>query len=178
MSDTSTLSTASGTSSAPAQTSSAEDRATQKRNNLVIMLLLVSAFVVILNETIMSVALPHLMADLNITANSAQWLTTGFMLTMAVVIPITGLLLQRFNTRPMFIAAMSLFSFGTLIAAMAPGFEVLLAGRIVQATGTAIMMPLLMTTALTLVPAARRGQTMGNISIVISVAPEIGRAHV
>jgi len=174
MSDTSTLSTASGTSSAPAKAPSAEDRATQKRNNLVIMLLLVSAFVVILNETIMSVALPHLMADLNITANSAQWLTTGFMLTMAVVIPITGLLLQRFNTRPMFIAAMSLFSLGTLIAAMAPGFEVLLAGRIVQATGTAIMMPLLMTTALTLVPAARRGQTMGNISIVISVAPAIG----
>ena len=141
---------------------------------LVISLLLVSAFVVILNETIMGVALPHLMADLSITATAAQWLTTAFMLTMAVVIPITGFLLQRFNTRPVFLAAMSLFSLGTLIAAIAPGFEVLIVGRVVQAMGTAIMMPLLMTTVMTLVAPAARGKTMGNISIVISVAPAIG----
>ena len=144
------------------------------RNRLVISLLLVSAFVVILNETIMGVAIPHLMTDLSITASAAQWLTTAFMLTMAVVIPITGFLLQRFNTRPVFIAAMSLFSTGTLIAALAPGFEVLLLGRVVQASGTAIMMPLLMTTVMTLVAPASRGKTMGNISIVISVAPAIG----
>lgn len=141
---------------------------------LVISLLLVSAFVVILNETIMGVALPQLMADLNITASAAQWLTTAFMLTMAVVIPITGFLLQRFNTRPVFLAAMTLFSLGTLIAAIAPGFEVLIVGRVVQAMGTAIMMPLLMTTVMTLVAPAARGKTMGNISIVISVAPAIG----
>ena len=146
----------------------------QKRNNLVIRLLLVSAFVVILNETIMGVAIPHLVIDLGITEVAAQWLSTAFMLTMAVVIPITGFLLQRFNTRPIFIAAMSLFSIGTLIAAVAPGFEVLLAGRVVQASGTAIMMPLLMTTVMTLVPPATRGRTMGNISIVIAVAPAIG----
>ena len=77
------------------------------RNKLVIALLLVSAFVVILNETIMGVAVPHLMTDLDITAGAAQWLTTGFLLTMAVVIPITGYLLQRLNTRPVFILAMS-----------------------------------------------------------------------
>jgi DHA2 family lincomycin resistance protein-like MFS transporter len=147
---------------------------TSRRNKLVLRLLLVSAFVVILNETIMGVALPQLMNDLDITASAAQWLTTAFMLTMAVVIPITGFLLQRFNTRPIFIAAMTLFSIGTLIAAIAPGFEVLLIGRIVQASGTAIMMPLLMTTALTLVPKSSQGRTMGNISIVISVAPAIG----
>jgi DHA2 family lincomycin resistance protein-like MFS transporter len=144
------------------------------RNNLVIRLLLVSAFVVILNETIMGVAMPRLMSALDITATAAQWLTTAFMLTMAVVIPITGFLLQRFNTRPVFIAAMSFFSLGTFIAAVAPGFEVLLIGRIVQACGTAIMMPLLMTTVMTLVEPAKRGRTMGNISIVISVAPAIG----
>lgn len=146
----------------------------ERRNKLVINLLLVSAFVVILNETIMGVAIPHLVVDLGITEVAAQWLSTAFMLTMAVVIPITGFLLQRFNTRPIFIAAMSLFSLGTLIAAMAPGFEVLLAARVVQASGTAIMMPLLMTTVMTLVPPATRGRTMGNISIVISVAPAIG----
>ena len=162
------------TTTASAPTTKADLHPDAKRTRLVIRLLLVSAFVVILNETIMGVALPHLMDDLNITAIAAQWLTTAFMLTMAVVIPITGFLIQRFNTRPIFIAAMTLFSTGTLIAAVAPGFEVLLVGRIVQATGTAIMMPLLMTTVMTLVAPASRGKTMGNISIVISVAPAIG----
>lgn len=151
-----------------------EHASLDKRNRLVIRLLLVSAFVVILNETIMGVALPRLMRDLSIDAAAAQWLTSAFMLTMAVVIPITGFLLQRFNTRPVFIAAMTLFSAGTLIAAVAPGFELLVVGRVVQASGTAIMMPLLFTTVMNLVPPASRGRTMGNISIVISVAPAIG----
>ncbi len=144
------------------------------RDKLVITLLLISAFVVILNETIMGVAIPRLVEDLGITVGAGQWLTTAFMLTMAVVIPITGYLLQRFNTRPVFIAAMGLFSLGTLISALAPGFEVLVAGRVVQASGTAIMMPLLMTTVMTLVPPSSRGKIMGNISIVISVAPALG----
>ncbi|WP_442864295.1 MDR family MFS transporter [Arthrobacter sp. ATA002] len=144
------------------------------RTKTVIGLLLVSSFVVILNETIMSVALPRLMADLNITAGTAQWLTTGFMLTMAVVIPATGFLLQRFSMRGLFMTAMSLFSAGTLLAALAPGFGTLLAGRVIQAGGTAIMLPLLMTTVLNAVPAHRRGRMMGTISIVIAVAPAIG----
>lgn len=150
------------------------DAALRRRNTLVISLLLVSTFVVFLNETIMGVALPHLMEDLAISAVAAQWLTTAFLLTMAVVIPITGLLLQRFHTRQVFIAAMSLFSLGTLVAALAPGFDVLLAARVIQASGTAIMMPLLMTTVMELVPERERGRTMGNIAIVMSVAPAIG----
>src|SRR5690554_84051 len=144
------------------------------RNRLVIALLLVSTFVVFLNETIMSVAIPHLMADLGVAASVAQWLTTAFLLTMAVVIPVTGFLLQRLNTRPIFLLAMSIFTAGTLLCAVSPGIELLIAGRIVQAVGTAIMMPLLMTTVMTLVPPEARGKTMGNISIVMSVAPAIG----
>lgn len=144
------------------------------RNRLVIGLLLVSTFVVFLNETIMSVAIPHLMTDLGVTASLAQWLTTAFLLTMAVVIPITGFLLQRLNTRPIFMIAMSVFAAGTLVCAVAPGIELLIAGRVVQAVGTAIMMPLLMTTVMTLVPPEGRGKIMGNISIVMSVAPAIG----
>lgn len=144
------------------------------RNNRVIWLLLASSFVVILNETIMGVAIPHLVVDLDISISAAQWLTTAFMLTMAIVIPITGFLLQRFATRPIFIAAMGLFSAGTLIAALAPGFEVLLLARVVQASGTAIMMPLLMTTIMTLVLPSDRGRLMGRVSTVISVAPAIG----
>ena len=144
------------------------------RNRLVITLLLISTFVVFLNETIMGNALPALMEDLKITADAAQWLTTAFMLTMAVVIPITGFLLQRLNTRTVFITAMTLFSIGTLVAAISPTFGILVFARVVQATGTAIMMPLLFTTVLTLVPAQSRGRVMGNISIVISVAPALG----
>lgn len=136
--------------------------------------LLVATFVVILNETIMGVALPHLMTDLSITASTAQWLTTAFMLTMAVVIPVTGFVIQRTTTRATFVTAMTLFSTGTLVCALAPGFTVLLGGRIVQATGTAIMLPLLMSTVMTVTPPASRGRTMGNISIVISVAPALG----
>lgn len=137
-------------------------------------LLLVAGFTVILNETVMGVALPVLMRDLGVSAATGQWLTTGFMLTMAVVIPATGFIMGRFRLRPIFLTAMTLFTLGTAIAAAAPGFGVLLAGRVVQASGTAIMLPLLMTTALTLVPPSIRGRTMGTISIVISVAPAIG----
>lgn len=140
----------------------------------VIALLVVSAFVVILNETTMAVALPPIMEDLGITAGVGAWLTTGFLLTMAVVIPLTGYLLSRFTIRQVYFSAMTLFSLGTLIAALAPGFEFLLVGRVVQATGTGVMLPLLFTTVLTLVPASHRGRMMGVITIVIAVAPAIG----
>ncbi|WP_179609295.1 DHA2 family efflux MFS transporter permease subunit [Leifsonia shinshuensis] len=155
------------------ETSAARPRI-EPRDQRVIWLLLAATFVVILNETIMSVAIPKLMDDLHIDALAAQWLSTAFMLTMAVVIPITGFLLQRFTTRQVFITAMSLFSLGTLVAAIAPGFSILVVARVIQACGTAIMLPLLMTTLMTLVPPALRGRTMGNVSIVISVAPAIG----
>lgn len=151
-----------------------EQAAAQPANLGVIWLLLGAAFVVILNETIMGVAIPNLVDDLGITYAAAQWLTTAFMLTMAVIIPITGFLLERFSTRQVFTAAMTSFSIGTLTAAVAPGFEVLLVGRIIQATGTAMMMPLLMTTIMTLVPAESRGRFMGRISIVMAAAPALG----
>lgn len=145
-----------------------------RADSRIIWLLLGAAFVAILNETTMGVAIPHLIGDLGITAVQAQWLTTAFMLTMAVVIPISGFLLQRFTTRTVFVAAMSLFSLGTLIAFLSPGFPLLVVARVVQATGTAIMMPLLMTTIMTLVPPQIRGRIMGRVSIVISLAPAIG----
>ncbi|ANC32058.1 DHA2 family efflux MFS transporter permease subunit [Isoptericola dokdonensis] len=140
----------------------------------VISLLLVSGFVVILNETTMGIALPVIMEDLGITAAAGQWLTTAFLLTMAIVIPTTGWLLQRLGTRGAFILAMSLFSAGTLLAPLAPTFGLLVTARVVQATGTAIMMPLLMTTVMTLVPPHHRGRVMGNVSLVIAVAPALG----
>lgn len=140
----------------------------------VIWLLLVAAFVAILNETTMGIAIPHLNVDLGIPPELGQWLTSAFMLTMAVVIPTTGFILQRFTTRQVFIAAMISFSLGTLVALVAPGFEILLAGRVIQAAGTGIMMPLFMTTIMNVVPAQSRGRMMGRVGLVISLAPAIG----
>jgi DHA2 family lincomycin resistance protein-like MFS transporter len=147
---------------------------TSRRDLGVILTMLVATFVVILNETIMNVALPKLMSDLQITASTAQWLATIYMLVMAVLIPTTGFLMQRFTTRALFLAAMGAFSLGTLVAGLAPAFAVLLLGRMLQASGTAIMLPLLTTTILALVPLHRRGAMMGTVSIVISVAPAVG----
>lgn len=140
----------------------------------VIWLLLVAAFVAILNETTMGIAIPHLNSDLGIPPELGQWLTSAFMLTMAVVIPTTGFILQRFTTRQVFIAAMVSFSLGTLVALVAPGFGVLLVGRVIQAAGTGIMMPLLMTTIMNVVPPQSRGRMMGRVGLVISLAPAIG----
>lgn len=141
---------------------------------MMIAVLVVSAFVMILNETVLSVALRDLGVDLGVSTTTVQWLTSGFLLTMAVVIPTTGFLLERFTPRQIFLVSMTLFSAGTLLSALAPGFAVLLAGRVVQACGTAVMLPMLMTTVMRLVPASRRGATMGTITIVIAVAPAVG----
>ena len=145
-----------------------------RKDMRVIWLLLVAAFVAILNETTMGIAIPHLNADLGIPPELGQWLTSAFMLTMAVVIPTTGFILQRFTTRQVFIAAMIAFSLGTLVALVAPGFSVLLIGRVIQAAGTGIMMPLLMTTIMNVVPPQSRGRMMGRVGLVISLAPAIG----
>ncbi|SMB78437.1 DHA2 family efflux MFS transporter permease subunit [Deinococcus hopiensis] len=144
------------------------------RNRAIILVLLIASFVVVLNETIMNVALPTMITEFRVTAGVAQWLATAFMLTMAVVIPTTGFLMQRLSSRTVFFLAMGTFTAGTLLAAAAPTFEVLLLARVVQAIGTAIMLPLLFTTVMTLIPAERRGAVMGSISIVIAVAPALG----
>ncbi|MEU8078745.1 MDR family MFS transporter [Catellatospora citrea] len=142
----------------------------------VIRLLVLATFIVILNETIMINAIPSLMDALTITEQTAQWLSTAFMLTMAVVIPITGWFLQRVSTRGAYTTAMGLFLLGTTLAIVSPSFEVLLGARIIQASGTAVMMPLLMTTLMHVVPEHDRGRVMGNVSLAISVAPAMGPA--
>ncbi len=144
------------------------------RDYSVLRWLVAATFVVILNETTMVNAMPALMSDFAIEASTAQWLTTVFMLTMAVVIPTTGWLLQRLRTRQVFALAMTTFSVGTLAAALAPTFSVLLVARVVQASGTAVMLPLLMTTLLSVVHESDRGRVMGNVTLAISVAPALG----
>jgi MFS transporter, DHA2 family, lincomycin resistance protein len=140
----------------------------------IIATLVVTAFVMILNETVLSVAFPTLMQDLNISEVTVQWLSTGFMLTLAIVIPTTGFLLNRLSTRTVFITAMLFFLAGTALAALAPSFGVLMVARVIQAVGTAMILPLQMTAIMALVPFQHRGTVMGLSSVVISVAPALG----
>ncbi|HWK20658.1 MAG TPA: MDR family MFS transporter [Microbacteriaceae bacterium] len=149
-------------------------------HKVVLTLLLVSAFVVMLNETIVGVALPTIMKDLGVDPVTGQFLVTAYMLTMAIVIPLTGFLMKRFTTRAVFIGAIGLFTLGTAVGSLSAfmpveiQFGVLLVARILQASGTGVMTPLLMTSIMTLVPPARRGVMMGLIGVVISVAPVLG----
>nr|WP_245655284.1 MFS transporter [Nocardia coubleae] len=148
--------------------------AAKERTPTVIRVLVLATFVVILNETIMINAIPRLMEDLKVTEVAAQWVSTAFMLTMAAIIPTTGWFLQRVTTRTAYATAMATFMAGTVLSAVAPTFAVLLIGRIIQAGGTAVMMPLLMTTLMTVVAEKDRGRVMGNVTLAISVAPAMG----
>lgn len=120
----------------------------------VLVVLLSTAFVMMLNETTVAVALPAIMGEFHVSAATAQWLLTGFMLTMAVVMPTTGWMLERFSTRAVFIVAVAAFLLGTLLAALAPWFGVLLLGRLFQGAGTAVVLPLMMAVTMTLVAAS------------------------
>jgi DHA2 family lincomycin resistance protein-like MFS transporter len=141
---------------------------------LVVKLLVAATFVVILNETTMINALPSLMRDFGIDQRTSQWVNTVFMLTMASVIPLTGWFLQRVTTQTAFTVAMATFCTGTLLGMLAPTYAALLIARAVQGAGTAVMMPLLMTTVMTVIPMAHRGRVMGNMMMAISVAPALG----
>ncbi|RXZ01394.1 DHA2 family efflux MFS transporter permease subunit [Fictibacillus sp. S7] len=149
---------------------------TSYKQSTIVTLLLAGSFIAILNQTLMITAIPPVMAEMHITANSAQWLTTVFMLVNGIMIPVSAFLLQRFTTRQLFITAMSVFAFGTLVAGMAPNFEMLLLGRVIQSSGAGVMLPLMQTVFLMIFPVNKRGAAMGLIGLVISFAPAIGPA--
>ncbi|TFJ92372.1 MDR family MFS transporter [Lentibacillus salicampi] len=142
--------------------------------NTIVALLLAGAFISILNQTTMITAIPPIMNEMHVSANTAQWLTTVFMLVNGVMIPVTAFLIERFTTRQLFISAMSIFALGTLIAGIAPNFSVLLFGRIIQSGGAGMMMPLMQTVFLLIYPVHKRGAAMGLVGLVIQFAPAIG----
>ncbi|MDI4647207.1 MDR family MFS transporter [Cohnella hashimotonis] len=144
------------------------------RRGPIVFSLIIGAFVAILNETLLGNALPDLMKEFNVGATTIQWLSTAYMLVIGVLVPITALLQQWFTTRQMFLSAMTLFLIGTAISAFAPEFGVLLTGRVVQAMGTGLMLPVLMNTILVIFPIEKRGAAMGLIGLVIMFAPAIG----
>ncbi|USG63282.1 DHA2 family efflux MFS transporter permease subunit [Brevibacillus ruminantium] len=158
------------------QTSSKSNGGTfgSRSNFIVVMVMILGVFVAILNETLLNVALSKIMDDIGISPSTAQWLATGYLLVIGVLIPVTAFLIQRFTTRSLFLSAMGLFTAGTFIAAIAPGFSILLIGRVLQAAGTGLLFPLLTNVVFSIVSIEKRGSAMGTIGIVITFAPAIG----
>jgi EmrB/QacA subfamily drug resistance transporter len=140
----------------------------------ILAVLMIGAFITFLNNTLLNIALPSIMVDLDVEASTVQWLTTGFMLINGIMIPTTAFLIQKYSVRRLFLTAMGLFAAGTIIAGIAHSFPVLLIARMVQASGSAIMMPLLMNVMLVSFPVEKRGAAMGVFGLVLMGAPAIG----
>ncbi|GGH81717.1 EmrB/QacA subfamily drug resistance transporter [Pullulanibacillus pueri] len=137
-------------------------------------IMIAGALVAFLNQTLINIALPQLMNHFNISATTADWLTTIFMLVNGIVIPITAFLMNRFTTRQLYLTAMSLFTIGTVICAVAPSFSVILVGRVIQAAGAGILFPLITNVIFTIFPPKRRGFAMGIFGVAMNFAPAIG----
>lgn len=144
------------------------------KRNLIVGILLSASFVTILNQTLIIIAIPPIMGDFQINPSSAQWLTTAFILTNGILIPITAFFIEKFSSKHLLITALSVFSLGTFLGGVAPNFSILLLARVIQAVGAGIMMPLMQTVMLTLFPPEKRGSAMGVVGLVTGFAPAIG----
>lgn len=145
------------------------------RQQIVMLAIMVfGTFVTVLNQTVITPAQPAIMAEMSIDASSVQWLTTGFTLVNAIMIPVTAYLTDKHSTKILYIVSMSIFAVGSLMAAIAPNFPVLLVGRLLQAAGAGILMPMVMTVLMLTFPPEHRGSAMGIFGIVIAFAPAVG----
>ncbi|WP_017549503.1 DHA2 family efflux MFS transporter permease subunit [Salinicoccus carnicancri] len=151
-----------------------KDQLSDKGRLTLMAVLLSGAFAAILNQTLLATAIPHIMADLDLEADVAQWLQSVFMLVNGIMIPVTAFLISKFSTRALFFTALSLFGVGTLACGISPNFPVLMAGRVLQAAGAGIIMPLMQTILFLVYPHDQRGKAMGMFGLVISFAPAIG----
>ena len=139
-----------------------------------VLTLLTGTFTTFLTQTILTTAFPTLMATFHIGASAVQWLTTGFMLVMGIMIPVSAWLLAKFNVKYLYISAISLFLFGTIICRFAVSFPMLLAGRLIQAAGVGMSAPTFQNVMYSIFPPEKRGSAMGLAGIVIGLAPAIG----
>ena len=145
-----------------------------KEQRSMVIALLIGAVLVVLNQTLLSPALPSIMVHLQVDATTVQWLTSAYALTEAIVIPLAAWFMGRFTTRKLFIGCMTLLGLGSLVAAISPVFATLLLGRIMQAIATGIMMAMVMALILLSFPREKRGAAMGIVGLVIGFAPAIG----
>ncbi|MDU9269540.1 DHA2 family efflux MFS transporter permease subunit [Staphylococcus coagulans] len=139
-----------------------------------IAMMMIGAFIAVLNQTLMTTVIPKIMEEFRLTSGTAQWLTTIFMLVNGIMIPITAYLTQRFSLRRLFFTAMLLFVVGSLLCMLAPNFTLLLVGRAIQAMGAGILMPLTQMFLFLVFPLEKRGMAMGLFGLVIGFAPAIG----
>lgn len=140
----------------------------------ILAILLIGAIAAILNQTVLNVALPTLTTEFSVSTTTAQWLITLYMLVNGVSVPVTAFLMARFSTRQLFFTSMIVFSLGTVLCGLAPSFNVLLIGRVVQALGAGIVMPLLINVVFKLYPIEKRGAAMGIVGVAIMFAPAVG----
>ncbi|TVX76757.1 multidrug efflux MFS transporter [Peribacillus simplex] len=136
--------------------------------------LLVAGFVGLFSETALNIALGELSHIFGVDATTIQWLATGYFLTLGILVPVTGILMQKFTTRQMFMASLFFSIIGTIIAAVAPVFSVLLTARVIQAAGLAIILPLTQNVIFTIFPPNKRGGAMGVMGLVILAGPAFG----
>ncbi|MED4958497.1 DHA2 family efflux MFS transporter permease subunit, partial [Paenibacillus macerans] len=136
--------------------------------------LLICGFIGMFSETALNIAISNLMEVFQISAATAQWLTTGFLLTLGILMPLSGLLLQWFTTRQLFVGSVTSSIIGTLIAALAFNFEMLMVARVLQAIGMGLLIPLMFNTILVVYPPEKRGAAMGFVGLVIMFAPATG----
>lgn len=139
-----------------------------------VLTLLVGTFTTFITQTLLTTAFPTLMADFHISATAVQWLTTGFMLIMGIMIPVSAWLLTRINSKYLYLTAMLIFGLGTTLAYFAVNFQMLLIARMIQAMGVGISAPVFQTIMSSVYPPEKRGSAMGTAGIVIGLAPAIG----
>ena len=140
---------------------------------VLLTVLILGCFLSTLNQTLLNVALSNLMEVFSVSATTVQWISTGFMLVNGVLIPITAYLMKRFSTRQLFISSMLFLLIGSILCAVAQSFAILLMGRMIQAVGAGIIMPLLMSVVMFIIPPEKRGSTMGLMGLAIIFAPAI-----
>jgi MFS transporter, DHA2 family, lincomycin resistance protein len=140
----------------------------------IIISFLIAGFIGLFSETALNMAIRDLIVIFETDAATVQWLTTGYLLTLGILVPISGLLLQWFTTRQLFAVSLVFSIIGTFIAAVAPVFSILMLARVIQAIGTALLLPLMFNTILVIIPPHKRGGAMGIIGLVIMFAPAIG----
>lgn len=146
---------------------------TKEQRNMVAVLLL-GAVLVVLNHTMLSPAIPPIKYDTGVTDEVAQWLTTVYSLVEAIVIPLAAWFMGRFKNKNLFMGGMALFGLGSLVAAVAPNFWIILVGRALQAMSTGVLMVMVMALILLSFPRESRGSAMGLVNLVICFAPAIG----
>ena len=146
----------------------------QPKTKINLSLLIAGAFLCMLNQNLISPALPAIMAEFNLTADSVQWLSSGFTLTCALMIPLSAFLIERFPLRNLFTATLASFCLGSLLLGWGGNFATLLAGRLLQAAGAGVIMPLVQVIMLESFPVEKRGSAMGMLGLVIAMAPALG----